>query len=118
MYFITVDGDKVLNIYDGSSDYVHRITGEPIQGAKRVPDNAIPISQLCYETAHAASHFALLRWDGTKVVALPATERDEIEAILFKEAVEVFKANKLAELSTLTLTELEALLSQGGESVV
>lgn len=111
MYFITVDGDKVLNLYDGSSDYVHRITGEPIAGAKRVPDNAIPISQSCYETISAVSHFALLRWDGMKVVALPATARDEIEAVLFKEAVDVFKAVKLAELSALSLAELEALLN-------
>ena len=40
-----------------------------------------------------------------------ATARDEIEAVVFKEAVDVFKANKLAELSALTLTELEALIS-------
>lgn len=64
MYFITVDSNNYLTgVYDGSLDYVHRITGDPIEGAFQVPDGAILITDMCMQMIRTAAPNTVPKWD-------------------------------------------------------
>lgn len=72
MYFITTDSfGNVERVYNGNKDYVHRLTGEPIEGAVAIPDDAIRIGNLCVQMIRNVSDVAKLRWDGTCLVLNP-----------------------------------------------
>jgi hypothetical protein len=75
MYFITVDVDGYLTgMYDGSKDYIHRVTGEPIKDARPLPDGSIPIGDTCITKIRTAYPLHVAKWDGTCVVHEPQSD--------------------------------------------
>lgn len=64
MYFITKDvNDNITGVYNGDMDYTHRITGEPIRGARPIPDDSIRIDTACYEAIRDAETGSVFKWD-------------------------------------------------------
>ncbi len=64
MYFITKDiNNTITGVYDGSMDYVHRITGAPIKGAKTIPDDTIEISEMCLEKLQSTGLGGIAVWN-------------------------------------------------------
>lgn len=83
MYFITIDNDGYLTgMYDGSKDYVHRITGEPIEGAVPIPDEAFQIGETCRNMIKTAAPNTKPRWDGACIGQVALTEEDELRTML------------------------------------
>lgn len=64
MNFITIDENNyITGVFNGSLDYVHRITGDPIPNAFQVPDGAILISEMCMNKIKAAAPTHVAKWD-------------------------------------------------------
>jgi hypothetical protein len=108
--FLKLDGDKVLGLFDGSSDYVHRVTGEPIENAKPVPDGAIPISDADLDTYRNSFPPSLLRWDGTQLISRAPETREEKELCVYMSREnDVISAEKV-RISELSDSELDAII--------
>ena len=94
MIYITIDNLNVINgVYDGSRDYVHRVSGEPIEGAIQVPEGSIYIDEQQYDQATRVL-IALLRSNPHSAIADEAWFwLGEARYLLgaFSEAVEAFE---------------------------
>ena len=86
--FLKLDGDKVVGLYDGSSDYVHRVTGEPIEDARTIPDGSIPLTEADLATYRAAKPPKLLRWDGTQIISRNPETREEKELCVYMSVID------------------------------
>ncbi len=108
--FIKLDGDKVVGLFDGSSDYVHRVTGEPIENANPVPDGAIPISDSDLDTYRNSFPPNLLRWDGTQLVSRAPETREEKELCVYMSTIDGIKTAERDRIAGLTLAELDSII--------
>lgn len=108
--FLKLDGDRVVGLYDGSTDYVHRITGEPIQDANPIPDGSIPLSEADLQTYRDAKPPKLLRWDGAKIVSRNPETREEKERCVYMSTLGGIQTAEQVRIAGLTEAELDAII--------
>lgn len=113
MYFITVDENQIVTgVYNGDMDYVHRITGDPIRGARPIPDDAIRITTDCYNTVRNAPPGSIVKQDLVQeclVVENPLTlegKRAKLKSIKEAAALEA----EYTRIDGLTEAEIDAEL--------
>ena len=114
MYFITVDGSEITALYDGSKDYVHRVTGEAIAGAVTIPDTAIKITQDEADMIKLHGACCSLEWNGTNVINTSVAELDHKKAKLLYFDTGVYKASRKDEVDLLTEAEVDTALAAYG----
>jgi hypothetical protein len=113
MYFITTDAEgNITQVVDGSRDYIHRVTGEPIKDALQVPDGAIEIGEPCLNLIKQSSGDLNLKWDGSCVVATPLTDPDLLRKKLIRSRLYSVEQDEINRINALTDEEV---LSELGE---
>ena len=110
--FLKLDGDKVTGLFDGSSDYVHRVTGEPIENAKQVPDGAIPITDSDLDVYRNSFPPNLLRWDGTQLISRAPETREEKEMCVYMSREDDVISAEKVRISGLSDSELDAIIGE------
>ena len=96
----------------GSRDYVHRVTGKPIENALQVPNDAIEIGQACVDTIAQNTGDYNLTWDGTCVVATPLTDPELLRKKLKHLRLHEVELTEVARIDL--LTDAEVLIELGG----
>lgn len=116
MYFITVDSNNVINgIYNGDMDTVQRTTLEPTPGSVRVPDGAIPITDMCLAKLRTTPIGKVYKWDAAAscVVEAPLNNLEEAQRQLLEKSSLTLIEQENSRILGLTL---EQVLSElGGE---
>lgn len=111
MYFITIDANGyVTGLYNGDRDYVHRITGEPIAGAVKVPDGAILIGEPCVSVVRSAQPLFYAKWDGSCVIIEERASELEFRKQLEVQRLEALQTAEVDRINNLTLAEVKAEL--------
>ena len=112
MYFAKLEGDVITEIYNGSFDFVHRITGAPMKGAVRVPDGCVQISSEEYDYLLNSPRLLDCTWDGTQVVVGATTSHlVKVGQVLVKNRIEYTRTRR-AELEAMTEAELDVILGE------
>lgn len=106
--FFKIDGSDVIGLYDGSTDYVHRVTGEAFPEAVQLPDGCVPATEADLATYKNTTPPKLLEWDGTKIIARAPTTREEKETTVFYKGHEALHQAEKDRIATLTDAELDA----------
>lgn len=112
MYFAKLEGDVITEIYNGSFDFVHRITGTPMTGAVRVPDGCVQITEDEYDYLLTSPHLLDCTWDGSQVV-VGATSAFLVKVgkALVINRVQ-YTRDRRAELEAMTEAELDAIIGE------
>jgi hypothetical protein len=111
MYFITTDAEGfITGVYDGSKDYVHRVTGEPIEGVVQVPEGAFLIGDVCLDILRFSPSTHKPRWDSVSgcMVSEPVTSIDEKRKVLCRELPVKAGDVELARVKALSDEEVES----------
>lgn len=113
MYFITIDANNyITGIYDGSLDYVHRITGEPIEGAFQLPAGAFAIDDMCWEAIKSATPDSTPKWDSVNsciIQEIDLTVAGKRKKLYAERIDNVLEAEE-ARIAGLTEAEIDAEL--------
>ncbi len=111
MIYITVDNLNVIDgVYDGSKDYVHRVSGEPIEGAVQVPEGSIYINEQQYEKLLQIEKSGYACWINSDVVEkAPETKLEKVNYISSKTVGSTIELEKI-RLETLSESDLDAII--------
>jgi hypothetical protein len=112
MYFITVDVDGYLTgMYDGSKDYIHRVTGEAMEGAVQVPDGAIQLPETCLAMIRSSAPTKRPRFDSVLncIVQEDLTDVDDKRKALKSSLAEQAAYNERVRIEGLTDAEILSL---------
>lgn len=113
MYFITIDSENLITgVYNGDNDYVHRLTGEPIENAYQVPDDGILISEVCMGVIRTAAPSHIPKWDpvaGCVVKVADLSVAGKRKQLLSRNTGSVVTAEQV-RIDTLSEAELDAEL--------
>lgn len=106
MKFAMVDMNNVVTgIYDGSNDYVHRVTGEAQPNAKQIPMGCLPtpLTDMCFAAIDSIQ-------PGQILVYNPDTECLEAQdPTMMKDKQERLKAIKIPETVAAEEARIEGL---------
>lgn len=113
MFFITIDKDNfITGMYDGSKDYVHRVTGEPMADAVQIPDDAFPIMDICVAAIKSAAPTHKAVWNPTKK-CIDKVVDDSVAGLrneLYSKRVEPILRAERERIDTLSETQLKSEL--------
>jgi hypothetical protein len=111
MYFITIDAEGfITGLFDGSKDFVHRITGEPMEAASQIPDDSILIGDVCLEKIRTASPDTKPKWDGTCIVQVPVSEEEDVKRELKAMREQIVINDEFDRIDALSLEDAKAEL--------
>ena len=111
MYFITTDSfGNVERVYNGSKDYVHRLTGDPIEGAVAIPDDAIRITDVCIRMIRDVGDVSKLRWDGTCLVLNPDGTLQSKKDLLLSQNKDTWLQTEYSRIQALDEASVDAEL--------
>lgn len=111
MIYITVDEFNVITgVYDGSMDYIHRVTGEPIKGAVKVPDGAVYITEQQYEKLLTIERAGYACWVNGDVVEKPPVSFEEKVNYILNKTVDATLEFEKARLETLSDLDLDSII--------
>ena len=113
MYYAKLEGNLIVALYNGNFDYVHRLTGEAMKGAVRVPDDCVQVTGGEYDELLQYMYTWNYEWNGTNIVKVVANGLEyKIGLILFEARVK-FMSDRREELTAMTEAELDAILAEG-----
>jgi len=113
MYFIRVNGSQILSVHDGSKDYVHRLTSQPMPGAFSIPDDCIEITHDEAMAIFSAKDLSICTWDGSNVMVDTAALSARKAALLENDRFSYSQTRK-AEIDLLTEQEIDTALQAYG----
>lgn len=115
MYFITIDVEgSILDIFDQTKDLVLRGTDTTPEGCRRVPAEAIEVSDADAAMLLSGMDYCCLRWDGTQIVHEPKTTRANKIGWIVRSTREAIINDAIESFSSWTDEEIDARIAQLG----